>query len=90
MSSKKVMSSSDEQGIGEKKPGRPTQGIDRSDTFKRSSKTHRLEKYASGKVDLKCFVDPETKAWLLSQKQALGVTTLGDVVDLMCRKATEK
>jgi hypothetical protein len=78
------------QVLAPKKTGRPSSGVPRSEAFKVASKASRKNKIDSGKAELKCFVDPQTKEWLASLKAAFGVSSVGEVLDMLAEKETQK
>ena len=77
-------------GAEPKKPGRPSSGISRSETFKRATKANRQKKIASGKVELKCFVTPSTKEVLAALKVTYALSTVGEVIDFLAQGVTQK
>jgi hypothetical protein len=90
MTTKKTEAPIDQVRDAEPKRGRPSSGIPRGETFKRASKANRAKQLESGKVELKCFVSPETKEWLAAQKGALSFSTVGEVLDLLAQQAEKK
>ena len=59
----------------------------RQETFRDSSKKHRTDLLASGKVEFKSFIEPATKEALLSiKKQQPDLKTLGQVIDYLVKQ----
>jgi len=70
-----------------KKPGRPTSGKSRSEIESASTKKYRNNLKESGKEVITVYVDPDTKRDLKALKTSLDLNTLGEVIDILVRKA---
>lgn len=91
MTTEKPQAPDDQVNDGEpKKRGRPSTGIARNETFKQSSKNYRQNQLTAGKVELKCFVCPDTKTWLANLVKEFSVSSVGEVLDLLAKKDSEK
>jgi hypothetical protein len=91
MTTQKPLATDDQANDGEpKKRGRRPTGITRNETFKQSSKNYRKNQLAAGKVELKCFVNPYTKTWLANLAKELAVSSVGEALDLLAKKNSEK
>lgn len=66
-----------------KRPGPAATRSSRQETFRISSKARREALLASGKVEIKAYISPEAKAILISLKEELNLTTLGEAIEVV-------
>jgi hypothetical protein len=76
-----------------KKRGPKPSGVPRKDVYKAATKNRRDRLLDSGKVEVKWFIDPRTKAALERSKVALGLgskTPMGEVLDALMQQLENK